>query len=146
MERKDKRGNGKLSWKHTYHYNNVTIGVYNRLVRRGYGEGLYIESPTVGFDFEDAHVHNTTPDLSYPRVSFFIFFDGGLVEHGKGKLHLSEKQEKKDELINAALSKRGIIFERFPYVPPASKALMDEMTEKIISAYENLLAKRKEQK
>jgi very-short-patch-repair endonuclease len=65
----------------------------------------------------------TTVDFYFPSKRLCVFLDG--------PPHLKEHVEARDEFVDEKLQKRGYKILRFPYKPPLSKKMLNEIMEKI---------------
>lgn len=104
---------------------NAEIDIFYELRRRKLVRGLTRQHPFV-FDLKKDIVAGTTIDLFWGtleiRPYYAVFIDGVAVgKTGVPKLHLRAHQERRDELVTAALERRGIHVDRFQYEPPLRK-------------------------
>ncbi|TET19945.1 hypothetical protein E3J74_04615 [Candidatus Bathyarchaeota archaeon] len=104
---------------------NAEIDIFYELRRRKLVRGLTRQHPFV-FDLKKDIVAGTTIDLFWGtpeiRPHYAAFIDGVAVgKTGVSKLHLTSRQQRRDEFVTAALERRGIRVDRFPYEPPLRK-------------------------
>ena len=104
---------------------NAEIDIFYELRRRKLVRGLTRQHPFV-FDLKQDIVAGTTIDLFWGtpeiRPHYAAFIDGVAVgKTGVSKLHLTSRQQRRDEFVTAALERRGIRVDRFPYEPPLRK-------------------------
>jgi hypothetical protein len=104
---------------------NAEIDIFFELRHRKLVRGLTRQHPFV-LDLKKEFVAGTTVDLFWgtPEISphYAVFIDGVAVgKTGVPKLHLRARQERRDELVTAALERRGIHVDRFQYGPPLRK-------------------------
>lgn len=114
---------------------NAEIDIFYELRRRGLVGGLTRNHPFV-FDLKKDIVAGTTVDLFWgvPEINphYAAFIDGCAVgKTGVPKLHLTSRQQRRDELVTAALERRSIKVDRFPYTPPLRKWRKLEICDKI---------------
>lgn len=104
---------------------NAEIDIFYELRRRKLVRGLTRQHPFV-FDLKKDIVAGTTIDLFWGtpeiRPHYAAFIDGVAVgKTGVSKLHLTSRQQRRDEFVTAALERRGIRVDRFPYESPLRK-------------------------
>lgn len=103
---------------------NAEVMVFTELQRRGLTTHLNTQYPFV-FDPNKELVYGTTIDFYWHHPHrYAVFIDGKAV-------HLRSRQERRDELVTAALEKRGIKVDRFLYRAPLRKRRLKEIVEKI---------------
>lgn len=114
---------------------NAEIDIFYELRRRKLTRGLTRQHPFV-FDLKTDIVAGTTIDFywGFPEIRphYAAFIDGCAVgKTGVPKLHLRGRQERRDELVKAALERRGIKVDRFQYTPPLRKWCLKEICDSI---------------
>ena len=117
---------------------NAEIDIFFELRRRKLVRGLTRQHPFV-LGLKEDIVAGTTVDFFWgtPEISphYAVFVDGVAVgKTGVPKLHLRAHQERRDELVTAALERRGIHVDRFQYGPPLRKWRKIEICDAIEAA------------
>jgi hypothetical protein len=117
---------------------NAEIDIFYELRRRKLVKGLTRQHPFV-LDLKKDIVAGTTIDFFWGtpeiRPYYAVFIDGVAVgKTGVPKLHLRAHQERRDEMVTAALERRGIHVDRFQYKPPLRKFRKIEICDAIEAA------------
>ena len=93
------------------------------LQRRGLTRLLETQKP-FEFIWQVEGVHGTIIDFYWnPPINYAVFLDG--------PVHLKYSHERRDELIDKALERRGIKVDRFRYKPPITKKRLREIVDQI---------------
>jgi len=100
------------------------------LQRRGLTRLLETQKP-FEFIWQVEGVHGTIIDFYWnPPINYAVFLDG--------PVHLKYAHERRDELIDRALEKRGIQVDRFEYKPPITKKRLMEICDHIEATLKKL--------